>query len=72
MSTASRLNRRITQLAVEPLREELRRELMTALAKSGDVNAAVQVYQELVHLLRDYDPQALADAETSALNQSLR
>jgi non-specific serine/threonine protein kinase len=59
-------------VAVEPLWEEARRELMAALAKSGDVNAAVQVYQELVHLLRDYDPRVMPGAETSALYHKLR
>ncbi|HLY67543.1 MAG TPA: BTAD domain-containing putative transcriptional regulator, partial [Chloroflexota bacterium] len=59
-------------VAVEPLWEEARRELMTALAKSGDVNAALQVYQELVHLLRDYDPRVVPGAETSALYHNLR
>jgi len=44
---------------------------MEALAKSGDTNAALQVYREFVEVLRS-DPKAVPDEQTSALYQRLR
>ena len=51
--------------------ETARREWMSALAKSGDRNAALQVYREFTTLLRD-TPNATPDALTTELVTRLR
>jgi len=56
---------------LDPWREEARRGWMEALVKSGDTNAALQVYREFVEVLRA-DPKAVPDAQTTALYQRLR
>jgi predicted ATPase/DNA-binding SARP family transcriptional activator len=58
-------------LDLDPYHESARRGLMEALANSGDLNAALQVYRSLVELLRD-DPLAAPDEQTTALYQRLR
>jgi predicted ATPase/DNA-binding SARP family transcriptional activator/Tfp pilus assembly protein PilF len=58
-------------VGLDPWREVARRGWMEALAKSGDVNAALQAYRELVAFLRS-DPSARPDAQTSALYRRLR
>ena len=67
--TASGHYRRAVSL--DPWRDAARRGLMEALARSGNTNAALQVYREFVTLLRD-DPKAVPDEETSALYARLR
>jgi predicted ATPase/DNA-binding SARP family transcriptional activator/uncharacterized protein HemY len=56
---------------MDPWREAERRGWMEALARSGDINAALQVYREFVTFLKD-DPKAIPDAQTTALYQRLR
>jgi predicted ATPase/DNA-binding SARP family transcriptional activator len=58
-------------VAIDPLSDGVRQGLMEALSRSGDTNAALQVYREFVHLLRS-DPTGAPDAQTSALYQRLR
>jgi len=58
-------------VSLDPWREEARRGWMEALAKSGDTNAALQAYRELVEVLRA-DPKAIPDEMTTALYQRLR
>ncbi|MCW3051491.1 MAG: hypothetical protein JWN14_661, partial [Chthonomonadales bacterium] len=58
-------------VSIDPYWEAARRGWMEALARSGDTNAALQVYRELVELLRA-DPQATPDEQTTALYQRLR
>jgi predicted ATPase/DNA-binding SARP family transcriptional activator len=58
-------------VGLDPWSEAARRGLMEALSRSGDTNAALQVYQEFVAVLRS-DPTALPDEKTSALYQRLR
>ena len=58
-------------VGLDPWREAAQRGWMEALAKSGDRNAAMQVYREFAELLRS-DPQAVPDEETSALYARLR
>jgi len=58
-------------VSLDPWRDGARRGLMEALARDGDVNAALQVYREFVTLLRD-DPAAAPDEQTSALYARLR
>ena len=58
-------------VGIDPWRETARRAWMETLAKSGDRNAALQVYREYVELLRA-DPTAVPDDETSALYGQLR
>ena len=57
--------------ALDPLGEAARRGLMEALAKSGDINAALQVYREFVERLRG-DMGAAPDPQTTALYARLR
>lgn len=56
---------------MDPLWETARRGWMEALAKSGDRNAALQVYREFIEVLKD-DPRALPDEQTTALYVRLR
>ena len=56
---------------LDPFLDTARRGWMEALAKSGDRNAALQVYREFVEALRD-DPNAAPDAQTTALYSRLR
>jgi predicted ATPase/DNA-binding SARP family transcriptional activator/uncharacterized protein HemY len=56
---------------MDPWREAERRGWMEALARQGDINAALQVYREFVAFLKD-DPKAIPDAQTTALYQRLR
>ncbi|MCW3098702.1 MAG: hypothetical protein JWL77_4320 [Chthonomonadaceae bacterium] len=56
---------------IDPLSESARRGWMEALARSGDTNAALQVYREFVESLRS-DPKASPDEQTTALYQRLR
>jgi predicted ATPase/DNA-binding SARP family transcriptional activator len=56
---------------MDPWREAERRGWMEALARQGDINAALQVYREFVALLKN-DPKAIPDAQTTALYQRLR
>ena len=58
-------------VSLDPWREAAWRGWMEALAKSGDRNAALQVYREFTELLRS-DPRAVPDEETSALYARLR
>ncbi len=58
-------------ISLDPWTEAARRGWMEALAKSGDRNAAMQVYREFVEQLRG-DPNAVPDEETSALYARLR
>ena len=58
-------------IAMDPLWEVPRRGLMEALARGGNINAALQVYREFVQALRD-DPKAAPDQETHALYARLR
>ena len=58
-------------VSLDPWREGARRGWMEALAKSGDRNAALQVYREYVEWLHT-DPSAVPDEETSALYHRLR
>jgi predicted ATPase/DNA-binding SARP family transcriptional activator len=58
-------------VSLDPWGEAARRGWMEALARSGDSNAALQVYREFVEGLRS-DPKAVPDAQTSALYQRLR
>ena len=58
-------------VSLDPWQEAARRGWMEALAKSGDRNAALQVYREFTDLLRS-DPTALPDEATSALYARLR
>ena len=58
-------------VSLDPWTEAARRGLMETLAKSGDRNAALQVYREYVEFLRS-DPNAAPDKETSALYAHLR
>jgi predicted ATPase/DNA-binding SARP family transcriptional activator len=55
----------------DPWQEAARRGWMEALAQSGDVNAALQVYREFLAFLKD-DPKAVPDQQTRALYQRLR
>jgi predicted ATPase/DNA-binding SARP family transcriptional activator len=68
-TTAAEYYRRAVRLV--PLWEAAHRGLMDALAKSGDRNAALQVYRDFVALLRDI-PHAIPDEQTSALYSRLR
>jgi len=58
-------------VSLDPWWEEARRGWMEALAKSGDTNAALQVYREYLEVLRA-DPKAVPDAQTTTLYQRLR
>jgi predicted ATPase/DNA-binding SARP family transcriptional activator/Tfp pilus assembly protein PilF len=58
-------------VGMAPWGEVARRGWMEALARSGDINAALQVYREFVEVLRS-DPKAVPDEQTSALYQRLR
>ena len=58
-------------VGIDPWWEAARRGWMEALARSGDTNAALQVYREFVELLRS-DPMAVPDEQTTALYQRLR
>ncbi len=58
-------------IVLDPWRDAARRGLMEALSRSGDTNAALQVYRDFVSLLRS-DPKAVPDAQTSALYTRLR
>jgi len=57
--------------ALDPWCDAVRRGWMEALTKSGDRNAALQVYRDFVHLLKS-DPKAVPDEKTSALYLRLR
>jgi predicted ATPase/DNA-binding SARP family transcriptional activator len=57
--------------SLDPWSDTVRRGWMEALAKSGDSNAALQVYREFLNLLKS-DPTAAPDAQTIALYQRLR
>jgi predicted ATPase/DNA-binding SARP family transcriptional activator/Tfp pilus assembly protein PilF len=56
---------------MDPWWETAQRGWMEALAKSGDTNAALQVYRKFVEVLRN-DPTAVPDEQTRALYQRLR
>jgi predicted ATPase/DNA-binding SARP family transcriptional activator len=58
-------------VSLDPWWETARRGWMEALSKSGDRNAALQVYREFVALLKD-DPKAAPDEQTTALYVRLR
>lgn len=58
-------------IGIAPLWDAVRRGWMEALARSGDMNAALRVYREFVELLRS-DSHATPDAETTALYTRLR
>src|SRR5205807_1238144 len=53
-------------VVLDPWQDASRRGLMEALARSGDTNAALQVYRDFTEVLRS-DPRAVPDDETSAL-----
>jgi len=57
--------------ALDPWGDAVRRGWMEALTKSGDRNAALQVYRDYVHRLKS-DPKAVPDEKTSALYLRLR
>ena len=59
-------------IGMDPWRESAQRGLMRALAKGGDANAALSVYQAFVRLLRKDDPRAIPDELTTALYARLR
>src|SRR5579871_3480484 len=56
---------------IDAWQEAARRGWMEALAKKGDLNAALQVYREFVAFLKE-DPRAVPDEQTRALYQRLR
>ncbi|BDI28535.1 hypothetical protein CCAX7_005860 [Capsulimonas corticalis] len=56
---------------MDPWREEARRGWMEALARAGNVNAALQVYHEFARLLRD-DSNMAPEEPTTALYTRLR
>src|SRR5262249_30861111 len=56
---------------LDPWGDTAHRGLMEALAKSGDSNAALQVYREFVQRLKS-DPNAATDEKTTALYVRLR
>lgn len=58
-------------ITLDPWRDAPRRGLMNALAKSGDVNAALQVYRNFANLLRGETGLA-PDDQTTALYTRLR
>jgi len=58
-------------VAVDPWRDAPRRGLMQALAKSGDVNAALQAYRDFAHLL-SAEAGTAPDRETTALYDGFR
>ena len=58
-------------VGIDPWQEAARRGWMEALSRSGDINAALQVYREFVTFLRD-DPKAVPDEQTSMLYERLR
>jgi predicted ATPase/DNA-binding SARP family transcriptional activator/uncharacterized protein HemY len=59
-------------LLLAPQWEVARRGLMTALVASGDMNAALDTYRDLLRMLQSADPRAVPDDETTALYQQLR
>lgn len=67
--SASRYYKRAATL--DPWWDPVRRGWMEALSKSGDRNAALQVYREFVEVLRD-DPGASPDEQTTILYERLR
>lgn len=69
-ATAMNYYRWATRL--DPLADAPRRGWMEALAKSGDTNAALQVYREFRDSLRRDDPYAIPDEQTTALYNRLR
>ncbi|MGC4045537.1 MAG: tetratricopeptide repeat protein [Armatimonas sp.] len=58
-------------VGLDPWREAARRGLMEALTRSGDRNAALQVYRKYTEQLREL-PQMSPDEETRALYNRLR
>jgi len=68
--TAIRHHRRA--VTIDPWREAAQRGLMEALSQGGDGNAALDVYQAFVRLLRKDDPRATPDEQTIALYARLR
>lgn len=56
----------------DPYRDTARRQLMRALAESGDPNAALLVYQEFARFLRQNDLRAQPDTETRQLYEQIR
>jgi predicted ATPase/DNA-binding SARP family transcriptional activator len=58
-------------ISIDPFWDSARRGWMEALAKSGNRNAALQVYREFMDLLRN-DPTATPDEQTTALYKRLR
>ena len=58
-------------VGLDSWRETARRGLMDALARTGDRNAALQVYREYAALLREI-PEMIPDEETHALYTRLR
>jgi predicted ATPase/DNA-binding SARP family transcriptional activator len=58
-------------VSIDPLWDSTRRGWMEALARSGDRNAAMQVYREFAELLKS-DSLATPDEQTSALYARLR
>ena len=59
-------------LILDPLWEAARRGLMEALDRSGDRNAALQVYREFLSVLKRNDLRAVPSKETTALYTRLR
>lgn len=58
-------------IGLDPWRETARRGLMEALARSGDRNAALQIYRKYTEQLREM-PSMSPDEETRALYNRLR
>ncbi|MES2460356.1 MAG: tetratricopeptide repeat protein, partial [Armatimonadota bacterium] len=58
-------------LALDPWRDRMRRALMEALSKDGDINAALHGYRQFAAMLRD-DRRAAPDEQTTALYERLR
>lgn len=58
-------------ISFDPWRDAPRRGVMTALAKSGDVNAALQVYRSFANTLRS-EANLTPDEQTTALYTRLR
>lgn len=58
-------------VAIAPLRDATRRELMDALAKSGDLNAALETYREFAQAVRG-ETGGIPDGATTEMYHRLR
>ena len=56
----------------DPYRDRAHRQLMQTLHQGGDPNAALVVYQEFFHFLRQHDLRAQPDSETRQLYEQIR